>query len=104
MDAWPHEWGDFSKHLAEHNANLEGVPSIEFAHGTASRLPFPDERFGRVVSSMTFHEVRDTTDKTDSLVEALRVLQPGGRFAFIDRFYASREQVLEVIRTCGNSA
>ena len=51
---------------------------------------------------MTFHEVRDVEDKTVSVAEALRVLEPGGRFAFVDlfddpRLYNGRDQVLQVI-------
>jgi ubiquinone/menaquinone biosynthesis C-methylase UbiE len=74
--------------------------------GTASNLPFSDERFGRVVSSLTFHEVRDRADKTVSLVEALRVLDQGGRFAVVDlfddpAFYGSRGRVLEAVRASG---
>ena len=59
-----------------------------------------------MVSSLTFHEVRDVEDKTVSLAEALRVLEPGGRFAFVDlfddpRFYGGRDQVQKVIVSAG---
>ena len=55
---------------------------------------------------MTFHEVRDVSDKTASLAEALRVLEPGGRFAFVDLFddpgfYQSRDRVLDALRDAG---
>ena len=55
---------------------------------------------------MTFHEVRDVADKTRSVAEALRVLAPGGRFAFVDLFddpklYHGREHVLKVIASHG---
>lgn len=106
LDFWPREWGDYSGKLAQRNARLEGVVGVVFVQGTASNLPFDDERFRRVVSSLTFHEVRDHTDKTASLVEALRVLDHGGRFAFVDLFddpthYGSRQRVLDVIRSTG---
>jgi ubiquinone/menaquinone biosynthesis C-methylase UbiE len=50
--------------------------------------------------------VRDVPDRTASLAEALRVLEPGGRFAFVDlfddqTFYAGRDRVLEVIVDAG---
>src|SRR5215469_8864709 len=35
---WPDEWGQYGKAQAERNAQLEGVPNIEFVHGTASDL------------------------------------------------------------------
>ena len=82
------------------------MPGIEFVRGTASRLPFAEASFSRVVSSLTFHEVRDAPDKTTSVAEAIRVLAPGGRFAFIDLFddpgfYPGRTAVLAAIRTAG---
>jgi ubiquinone/menaquinone biosynthesis C-methylase UbiE len=102
VDFWPDEWGQYAKAQAEHNAQLEGVPGIEFVHGTASKLPFDDGSFARVVSSLTFHEVKDVRDKQIGLTEAIRVLKPGGRFAFVDLFddpgtYHGRERVIEAI-------
>ena len=106
LDFWPAEWGDYSQELAERNARLEGVPGIEFVRGTASQLPFAEASFARVVSSLTFHEVRDAPDKTTSVAEAIRVLAPGGRFAFVDlfddaSFYSRRAAVLGAIRAAG---
>jgi ubiquinone/menaquinone biosynthesis C-methylase UbiE len=102
LDFWPDEWGQFAKAQAEHNSQLEGVPGIEFVHGTASKLPFDDASFARVVSTLTFHEVKDVHDKAIGLAEAIRVLRPGGRFAFVDLFddpatYHGRERVIEAI-------
>jgi ubiquinone/menaquinone biosynthesis C-methylase UbiE len=101
LDYWGDDW-EYSRSQAERNAALEGVQGLQFVHGSASRLPFADAEFGRVVSALTFHEVRDVADKTVSVAEALRVLEPGGRFAFVDLFddpklYHGREQVLQVI-------
>jgi SAM-dependent methyltransferase len=105
LDYWGSDW-KYSKSQCERNAELEGVRELQFVHGTASRLPFSTGEFGRVVSCLTFHEVRDAADKTVSLAEALRVLEPGGRFAFVDLFddpgfYAGRDQVLEIIADAG---
>ncbi|GAB3436938.1 class I SAM-dependent methyltransferase [Flindersiella endophytica] len=102
VDYWGDDWA-YSKQQAERNAKLEGVPHLEFVHGSASRLPFPDARFARVVSCLTFHEVREAADKTISIAEALRVLEPGGRFVFVDlfddpAFYGGRERVLAAVR------
>src|SRR5262249_12320744 len=84
----------------------EGVPGLRFVRGSASRLPFADADFERVVSCLTFHEVRDVADKTVSVAEALRVLAPGGSFAFVDLFddpklYHGRGRVLKVIVSNG---
>jgi SAM-dependent methyltransferase len=105
LDYWGDDW-EYSRSQAERNAELEGVQGLQFLHGSASRLPFTDGDFGRVVSSLTFHEVRDVEDKTVSVAEALRILEPGGRFAFIDLFddphvYAGRDHVLRVIVRAG---
>lgn len=78
LDYWPGEWAQFGKIQAQRNAALEGVPNVQFVHGSASELPFADGSFERVVSSLTFHEVKDVTDKTTGVSEALRVLAPGG--------------------------
>ena len=69
LDHWGAEWGVYSQAQAERNTELEGVPSIQFVHASASQLPFPDQGFEKVVSSLTFHEVRDVEDRT---VECLR--------------------------------
>jgi len=105
LDSWGDDW-EYSRSQAERNAELEGVQGLQFLHGSASRLPFADGDFKRVVSSLTFHEVRDVEVKTVSVAEALRVLEPGGRFAFVDlfddaRLYDGRDQVLQVIVSAG---
>lgn len=106
LDHWGADWCVYSQAQAERNAELEDVPSIEFVHASASRLPFRDEGFEKVVSCLTFHEVRDADDRTVSVSEALRVLEPGGRFAFVDLFddpksFAGRERVLAEIEASG---
>src|SRR5262249_18513092 len=105
LDFWGEDW-EYSRAQAERNVALEGVQGLRFIHGSASRLPFAEAAFGRVVSCLTFHEVRDVADKTVSVAEALRVLAPGGRFAFIDLFddpklYHGRGHVLKVIASYG---
>ncbi len=105
LDSWGEGW-QYSKAQAERNAVLEGVTGLELVRGSASHLPFDASAFDRVVSCLTFREVRDVADRTVSLAEALRVLRPGGRFAFADLFddpgfYAGRERVLEALRTAG---
>jgi ubiquinone/menaquinone biosynthesis C-methylase UbiE len=105
LDSWGDDW-EYSRAQAERNAELEGVRGLRFLHGTASRLPFADGAFGRVVSCLTFHEVRDVADKTVSVAEALRALKTGGRFAFVDLFddpklYDGRGHALKVIASNG---
>jgi SAM-dependent methyltransferase len=85
VDYWGDEW-EYSKTQCETNARIEGVTGLEFVKASASKLPFADGSFDAVVSCLTFHEVLDVADKTRSVSEALRVLAPGGRFAFVDLF------------------
>lgn len=105
IDHWGDDW-EYSQQQAEDNAQIEGFPELRFVRGTASRLPFADGEFGRVVSALTFHEVRDAADKSVCVREALRVLEPRGRFALVDlfddeRIYGSRTRVLTAIEEAG---
>jgi len=104
LDSWGDDW-QYSRSQAERNAELERVQGLRFIRGSAAELPFTDGDFGRVVSSLTFHEV-PVQDKTVSIAEALRVLETGGRFAFVDlfddpRLYDGRHQVLRAIESTG---
>lgn len=104
LDYWGDDW-EFSQVQAEYNAQLEGVNGVRFVRGSASQLPFRTAGFQRVVSCLTFHEVA-TGDKTACVTEALRVLQPGGRFAFVDlfdspEFFGSRQRVVDTIAATG---
>jgi len=85
IDYWGNDW-EYSAAQCARNAELEGVPGITFTKASASRLPFDDASMDNVVSCLTFHEVQDVADKTESLTEALRVLKQGGSFVFFDLF------------------
>ncbi len=56
---------------------------IAFDRGTASRLPYPDGSFDRVLSSLMFHHLT-RAGKRRAMREALRVLRPGGEFLLAD--------------------
>ncbi len=53
---------------------------IEFATGTAEKLPFPDRSFDLVFGNGVLHHV----ELIAALAEVRRVLKPGGRCAFIE--------------------
>ncbi|MGE0356441.1 MAG: class I SAM-dependent methyltransferase [Burkholderiales bacterium] len=57
--------------------------SIRFDLGLATRLPYPDASFDRVVSSLLFHHL-SPQDKSKAASEARRVLRPGGEFHVVD--------------------
>jgi ubiquinone/menaquinone biosynthesis C-methylase UbiE len=87
MDYWGKDW-EYSKSVCEKNAKLGEVESrVRFQKGDAASLDFAAETFDGAVSNLTFHEVRSVTDKRLVLQEALRVVKPGGAFAFVDYFY-----------------
>ena len=90
VDYWGKEW-EYSKTICEENARTAGVAErIHFQKGNAAELDFEDDTFDAVASNLTFHEVRMVKRKIEALREALRVLKPGGTFAFIDYFYDAR--------------
>lgn len=71
---------------AEHNATLEGVADrVEFVDADARDLPFPDESFDVVVSSLAIHNIASTDGRNQALGEAVRVLRPGGQLRIVDQ-------------------
>jgi SAM-dependent methyltransferase len=90
VDYWGRNW-EYSKAVCDENARLAGVGErVEFHKGDAAALDAGDSTFDGVVSNLTFHEVRSSRRKSEVVGEALRVLKPGGRFAFVDMFYDSK--------------
>ena len=85
LDYWGMEW-DYAKEICEKNAEIEGVPGIEFVKGDAASLPFDDETFDAAISNFVFHEVHTCKDKRQLVKEGIRVVKKGGCFAFHDLF------------------
>ena len=68
--------------LAKDKADKAEV-EIEFDRGLSSQLPYPDESFDRVVSSLFFHHItRD--NKLRTFREVRRVLKPNGELHIAD--------------------
>jgi ubiquinone/menaquinone biosynthesis C-methylase UbiE len=57
------------------------LPNVEFAVGPAEALPFPDDAFTMVWSAHSFHH---WSDPEQGLLEARRVLGPGGRLLIVE--------------------
>jgi ubiquinone/menaquinone biosynthesis C-methylase UbiE len=90
IDYWGGMW-EYSRDVCIENAKLEGVEDrVEFKKATASDLPFEEGYFDAAMSNLVFHEVKDTKDKTLLIKEALRVVKPGGVFAFQDIFHEEK--------------
>ena len=106
LDYWGKNW-DYSQRVCEQNAKIAGVTErVVFQKGSASALPFEDGFFDLAVSNLTFHEVSDTADKRQVLREALRVVRPGGKFAFQDLFlvktiYGKPDELVSLVKSWG---
>ena len=86
IDYWGQDW-EYSKAVCEKNARIGGVEDrVHFQKGDAATLEFANETFDGAISNLTFHEVRSVADKREVVREALRVVKPSGRFAFVDYF------------------
>jgi len=68
--------------IARAKAAKAGV-NLTLDHGMASRLPYPDNVFDRVLSSLIFHHLT-TENKQQTLRETFRVLRPGGELHIAD--------------------
>lgn len=90
MDYWGKDW-EYSKNVCEKNAQAAKVESrVHFQKGDAAALDFDSETFDGATSNLTFHEVKSAANKRSVLQEALRVVKPGGVFAFVDYFYDAK--------------
>jgi ubiquinone/menaquinone biosynthesis C-methylase UbiE len=85
IDYWGNPW-TYSRDICDRNAEIEGVADrVTFQRASAVNLPFKDGEYDLVMSNFVFHSVR-VVNKLSLLNEALRVLKPGGSFAFQDLF------------------
>jgi ubiquinone/menaquinone biosynthesis C-methylase UbiE len=90
IDYWGKDW-EYSKSVCEKNAQIAKVESrVYFQKGDAAALGFASDTFDAATSNLTFHEVKSAADKRTVLQEALRVVKPGGVFAFVDYFHDTK--------------
>jgi ubiquinone/menaquinone biosynthesis C-methylase UbiE len=67
------------------NAEVAGVSDrVDLDTADLTALPYPDESFDLVVSSLALHNIHPAAGRTRALDEALRVLRPGGRLVIAD--------------------
>jgi SAM-dependent methyltransferase len=70
---------------ARRNLVLAGVAAqTRLTTGDFRTLPFRDDSFDVVVSSLAIHNVREAADRQAVIAEAYRVLLPGGRMLVAD--------------------
>lgn len=86
VDLW--RKGDQSGNAAEatrQNAVAEGVADrVELHTANMTDLPFPDNSFDLVLSSIAVHNVKGELARNKAVDEAVRVLRPGGRLLIAD--------------------
>jgi ubiquinone/menaquinone biosynthesis C-methylase UbiE len=67
------------------NAVAEGVADrVELHTADMTALPFADNSFDVVVSSLAIHNIRGAAGRRKAIDEAVRVLRPGGRLLVAD--------------------
>jgi arsenite methyltransferase len=67
------------------NAVAEGVADrVELHTADMTALPFADNSFDVVVSSLAIHNIRGRAGREKAIGEAVRVLRPGGRLVIAD--------------------
>ena len=65
----------------QNNARIEKVENRTiFQYGSATDIPFENDKFEIVNASSVFHEVRNLNGQNKAMQEVYRVLKPGGYF------------------------
>ncbi len=92
VDLWRRQ--DQSGNSAEatrNNAVAEGVSDrVELHTADMTALPFDDDCFDVVVSSLAIHNIRGRAARDRAIDEAVRVLRPGNRLLIADIWATSR--------------
>jgi ubiquinone/menaquinone biosynthesis C-methylase UbiE len=83
-----------SEEATRRNAVAEGVAErVELHTADMTALPFEDNSFDVVVSSLAIHNIGGSAGREKAIDEAVRVLRPGGRLLIADIRSTRRHQV-----------
>ena len=103
IDMWEGSYKEFSKEICDKNAKIENVDNVEFYKDSAVKLGFPDESFDGLVSNYVYHNIFG--DKQRYILESLRVVKKGGKFAIHDLFskfhYGNLEELKKKLDALG---
>jgi ubiquinone/menaquinone biosynthesis C-methylase UbiE len=85
IDLWKAEAGAHTSEVAWRNAHTERVADrIEIRNVDARTMPFEDQSFDVIVSSLMLHHAGGSLDRDQVIREMLRVLKPGGTLMLYD--------------------
>ena len=86
LDLWrPGDQSGNSLAATQRNAAAEGVAErVQLHTGDMRALPFPNNSFEVVVSSIAVHNVKGKEARRKAIEEIVRVLRPGGRLLIAD--------------------
>src|SRR5262245_43814133 len=74
-----------SAEATQRNAVADGVADrVELHTGDVTALPFEDNSFDVVLSSLAIHNISGRAGREKAISEAVRVLRPGGRLVIAD--------------------
>jgi arsenite methyltransferase len=91
IDLWRADQTGNSPDVTRRNAERESVADrVELHTGDMTQLPFADNTFDLVISSITVHNIPSAAGRRAAIDEAVRVLRPGGRLAIADLWATSR--------------
>ena len=92
VDLWKTK--DQSGNAAEatrRNAVAEGISeAVELCTANMTAIPFRDNSFDLVLSSIAIHNIRGRAGRDRAIEEAVRVLRPGGRLLIADIWATGR--------------
>lgn len=93
VDIWRPDQSGNGPDAARRNAEREGVADrIELYTADMTRLPFADDTFDLIVSSLAVHNVPSAAGRRAAIDEAVRVLRPGGRLVIADLAFTNRHR------------
>jgi SAM-dependent methyltransferase len=85
VDLWQADQTGNSADVTLANAALEGVADrVELHTADMTALPLADNSVDVLVSNLAIHNIREHDGRRRALLEAVRVLRPGGRLAIAD--------------------